>query len=401
MSAIVDVETLNANRQKADSDTIRQLQESNEHLQLFAESIGAGFWSRTGEDTSTITWSDEVWSLLGYDEPEPYRYGLFREHLVGEDRQRYADALNRMHEQQVPLDIEVCARLKNGCRRWLRVTAKIVHDSSGRLDKVIGAVQDIDKLHRLQDLNAQLTTTTKALQHQSQQTSASNNELRALAYASSHDLRTPMNSLSLILQVISEEIEEGNYEYVRQLARDGLEITRQGSDLVEDVLDYLRVADTSMPEESLDLSQLTQSVLEQLSAAEPAVMDVTTVTVKGPLPQVQGCRIQIRLLIYNLISNAVKFRRSDYTHSVIVEAVAEDGYEGVAVTDNGIGIAEHKQAEVFDMFKRLNRKSDYPGSGLGLALCQRIALNHRARLLLRSEPGCGSTFTIWFPVESV
>ncbi len=365
-----------------------RLKASNDQLELFAQSIGAGQWSRT--DSQAITWSKEVWELLGYDQPgDVVENGMFRRHLDDDDLQRYAEALSRMHEKNEPLDIEVNARLKNGQRRWLRVTARIVNDAKG--SRVAGAVQDLDKLYRLQALDSKLSTTMAELKHQSEQTRFSNNELRALAYASSHDLQSPINSLRLVLQAIDGDIEEGDLEGARQWVSKGAGIIEQGAELVDNILGYMQTVGIEQNNGLVDLSDVVAEVVANFEE-HTGVLHINPV-----LPLITGDLQQLKILMQNLISNALKFRKAEGQHRVSIVPVEDVCRVGVSITDSGIGISKHKQRDIFTMFTRLHLPSEYPGTGLGLALCQRIALNHKATIEVYSRAGQGSTFTIWFP----
>ncbi len=373
---------------------ITELQEANERFRLFARSIGAGVWSRsTANGTDKITWTEEVWDLLGYEGPQEYKFGLFREHLDEHDRERYTEAITLMHQNEQPLDIEVRAFLKDGTRRWLRVTAEIVKNEDGTLDKVVGAIQDIEKLHRLQTLNLELKTALSDLQHQSMRTRAANEELCSFAYASSHDMKAPMNSLKLILQVVGEELDEGNIEFARKLVDEGANITSYGIELVDDILDYVQVVGAEQTIVSTDLSSIVRTICDRLRD-ETGFADVH---ITGPLPKINGDEKQLRILMYHLIHNAVKFKKSEVLHHVSITPIYDSHRSGVAITDTGIGIAKGKQKDIFKMFTRLNSVAEFTGNGLGLALCQRIALNHRAQIYVESTVGTGSTFTIWFP----
>ena len=393
---------------------ITRLQASNERYRLFAKSMGAAMWSRsTSGGVDRITWSDEFWELLGYDGPQEYTFGLFREHLDEHDRKRYTDAITLMHQQHQPLDIEVQAYLKNGGRRWFRVTAEIVHNANGTLDKVVGSLQDIEKLHRLQALNQNLSTALAELQHQSVKLRASNDELCSFAYASSHDIKAPMNSIKLVFQVLGEEIEEGNLEFARNLVNDGMKITGHGLELVDDILDYVQVVSAEQTTASTDLSAIVSDIIAEIvtrpaNTAELADLPVdlqvnvqvelpVDVQVAGALPAIEGDPRQLRILMYHLIHNATKFRKEGIQHEVRIEAVSDDTRFGVAITDNGIGIDEKKRQDIFKMFMRLNSVTEFAGNGLGLALCKRIALNHKAVIDVKSTIGEGSTFTVWFP----
>ena len=162
--------------------------------------------------------------------------------------------------------------------------------------------------------------------------------------------------------------------------------------LVDDLLDYGRVVDQDMTWEAVALDDLVAETVEDLHS------DIQAAGAKlhiSPLPVVQGNPAQLRMLVHNLMSNAVKYRRPDVELEIHVDgSILEDGNRTLSIRDNGCGIPETHIDRVFGVFTRLHRHEEIPGTGLGLALCKRIASNHNGSISVSSTKGQGSTFNV-------
>lgn len=217
-------------------------------------------------------------------------------------------------------------------------------------------------------------------------------EQRMFTYAFSHDLKTPANSLRLLLREIAEESElsaDG-----RELVEDGTAMAKRMAQQVEDVLAYSRSIDVETEFEPVELSPLLKSILVDLrhdidqSAAKVDIND---------LPTINGSEEQLRSLFQNLVGNALKYADKSRTPEIVISAADVGHGYAISVRDNGIGIAPEHQNRIFDLFARLHTRADYPGTGIGLTLCRRVAENHNGSIAVTSSPGNGATFTIAIP----
>jgi light-regulated signal transduction histidine kinase (bacteriophytochrome) len=166
--------------------------------------------------------------------------------------------------------------------------------------------------------------------------------------------------------------------------------------LIEDLLKFSRVATHGRPFTVVDLELVTKEVVEDLDAQvehSGATIDI------GPLPTIAADELQMRQLMQNLISNALKFHREGVAPEVTIEAtVAADSLQ-LAVHDNGIGFEPQYSQRIFRVFERLHGRSHYSGTGIGLALCSKIVERHGGSIEARGEPGAGATFVITLPVR--
>ncbi|MEM7405522.1 MAG: PAS-domain containing protein [Pseudomonadota bacterium] len=218
----------------------------------------------------------------------------------------------------------------------------------------------------------------------------SNLELEQFAYVASHDLQEPLRMVASYTQLLERQLSADLDNDAREFMDYIVEGARRMQSLVNDLLAYSRVGsgELRVGDVALDdiVNQARQNLRLQLED-QHARLDV------DELPVVPGIRTLLVQLFQNLIENALKFR-SDTAPEITIAAVAHDGVLEVTVADNGIGIpAEHAQ-RIFEPFKRLHRKDEIPGNGIGLALCTKIARLHGGRIDVESEVGRGTRFHV-------
>ncbi|WP_414897896.1 transporter substrate-binding domain-containing protein [Rhodovulum sp. YEN HP10] len=241
-------------------------------------------------------------------------------------------------------------------------------------------------LAEIEDLNAELRAQIAIVQR-------TNAELRDFAYATSHDLKSPINTLMLIADALAEAGVNRLPDEDRALIEDMHEILARMARMISDVLDYTRAVGGEQPPDCVELSRIVSEVMQDLAAdiaASGARLRV------DDLPRLTGNPRQLHQLMQNLISNAIKFRLPDKSPEIDIETVtAPPGMIAFSVSDRGIGIDPKFHDRIFQLFTHLNDTDLYPGSGLGLAICQRVALNHGGRIMVQSTPGAGSRFTVF------
>lgn len=225
----------------------------------------------------------------------------------------------------------------------------------------------------------------------------SNKELEDFTYIASHDLREPLRKISAFGQLLQESLEgkldedeEENFAFMI----DGATRMKQ---MIDDLLVYSRVTTKAKPPELVDLN----NVIKDLKDVELAVQVEETggvINVPEPLPPVQADPSQMHQLLQNLIGNGLKYSRKDVAPVITVRSRQEnEKMVRIEVQDNGIGIKDEYQANIFGMFKRLHSREDYEGSGIGLAVCKKIVERHGGKIGFVSNPGEGSTF--WFTIS--
>jgi PAS domain S-box-containing protein len=221
-----------------------------------------------------------------------------------------------------------------------------------------------------------------------------NAELQDFAYTASHDLSEPLRMVASFLGLLerrsAEDLDEKGREYLRQ-ASDGAVRMRH---LIDDLLTYSRVANEEPRREQVDLHEVVDSVLAVLG---PAIAETGATVQVGELPTLEAEPTQLTQLLQNLIGNAVKFHPPGRPTTVRIRARRAMGACVLTVADDGIGIDEADQERIFAMFTRLHGRETYAGTGIGLAICRRIAERHGGRIYVESTPGQGSAFHTLLP----
>ena len=164
--------------------------------------------------------------------------------------------------------------------------------------------------------------------------------------------------------------------------------------MVRSLLVYSGVSTKGMAFEQIDLNTLIED-LKAFELAGQLEQAHGNISIVGQLPAVKGDPDQVRQLLQNLVSNALKYRKKDIAPEVIVRAHTQDhGMVRIELQDNGIGVPAKRHDDIFVMFRRLHSRNDYDGTGIGLAVCKRVVERHQGKTGVTSEPGQGATF--WF-----
>jgi light-regulated signal transduction histidine kinase (bacteriophytochrome) len=216
------------------------------------------------------------------------------------------------------------------------------------------------------------------------------------ASIASHDLQEPLRKI----RTFTQQVAVSEAEHLSEKGRDYMQRTNSAAErmqkLIEDLLRFSRVATHGRPFAPVDLAAVTSEVLNDLEAQVERSGAVVKV---GALPTISADALQIRQLMQNLISNAIKFRRPGVVPEVSIDAEIVASDVRITVRDNGIGFEDRYSRRIFRVFERLHGRNEYPGTGIGLALCRKIAERHGGTVVAESELGVGSTFTVTLPLH--
>lgn len=223
----------------------------------------------------------------------------------------------------------------------------------------------------------------------------SNEELEAYAYVTSHDLKEPLRMVSGYLQLLERRYSDKLDDNAREFIKYAVEGASNMNDLINDLLVLSRISTKAAEFEKVDLNKVAESVK---SALKFKIDENRALINIGRLPEVTAEPTQMQQLIQNLVANALKFRSKE---NPVIEIGAEKqgGYYKIWVKDNGIGIEKDFFEKIFVIFQRLHSRVEYPGTGIGLAICKKIIERHGGRIWVESEPGKGSAFYFTLPAE--
>ncbi|HEY6339885.1 MAG TPA: PAS domain S-box protein [Bryobacteraceae bacterium] len=262
--------------------------------------------------------------------------------------------------------------------RWFIGRALPVRDGQGRIVKWFGTCTDIDEQKRVQDELRRI-----------------NQDLEQFAYSASHDLQEPLRSVKIYTELLAKRYgDELNDEAQKFMGFVRGGATRMET-LVRDLLAYTRVTSIDQPMESADAAEALKSALSNLGVA---ISEAGAKVIAESLPRVPVHATHLQQLFQNLIGNAIKYRSPDRPPVVHITATRQKAHWLFAIRDNGIGIDPKYRETIFGLFKRLHTTEEYSGTGIGLALCQRIVNRYQGRIWVESEPGQGSTFRFTLPV---
>ncbi len=245
----------------------------------------------------------------------------------------------------------------------------------------------------LEEQAAQRQQAEEALAQRGEDLARSNKELQQFAYVASHDLQEPLRMVSSYTQLLARRYQDKLGGEADEFIAYAVEGANRMQVLINDLLDYARVATRVKPFEPTDCEAVLNQVLADLKAA----IDESGVAVThDSLPTVLADERQLGQVFQHLLGNAIKYRAAEGTR-VHVVAERKDGAWRFAVRDNGIGIDPQYADRIFVIFQRLHRKTEYSGTGIGLAICKKIVERHGGQIWVESELGKGATFSFTIP----
>ena len=222
----------------------------------------------------------------------------------------------------------------------------------------------------------------------------SNEELERFAYVSSHDLQEPLRMVTLYSQLLERRYKNRLDDDADDFIEYIVENAKRMKQLIDDLLEYSRVSSQTKQYENVNIEKILDNVLKNLSIS--IIENNVRVTYES-LPNILADKNQMLQVFQNLITNAIKFR-GDKSPEVNISAYKNQNEWIFSVSDNGIGIKPEHQKQIFAVFKRLHTKEEYPGSGIGLSITQKIIKQHGGQIWVESESGKGSIFYFSIPV---
>jgi PAS domain S-box-containing protein len=374
----------------ADDITVRKaaeeaLRESEERFRATFEQAAVGV-VHTDITGRYLRSNKKFCDFLGYSQQE-----LVKVHFLDithpEDRARDLAHYQKMLARKIKsYTVDKRYRHKDGSFVWANVTVNPVCDESGRPQYFISIIQDITERKRAEE----------ALALKAQELARSNADLEQFAYVASHDLQEPLRSIAGYTQLLSRRYKGRLDADADQFIAYAVEGATRLQQLITDLLTYSRVDSRAGAPGRVRCDQVLARVRSNL---HQMVKEHRAEISSDRLPAVWGDASQLEQLFQNLIANGIKFRQNRRPPRVHVSAarLGEDWL--FSVRDNGIGIRRKYFNRLFVIFQRLHSQEEYPGTGIGLALCKKIVERHGGRIWVESKFGKGSTFYYTIPAK--
>ncbi len=327
-----------------------------------------------------ISWNEGVEQLIGYSEKEWIGQHASIIFTPEEKAAEVCDSEMRLaRESGSATDIR-WHRHKNGTEFFANGFMNSVHDEQGALIGYTKILSDETARKQLQD---SLTE--------------SNTALEQFAYVASHDLQEPLRTMSTFAELLSNKyrgaLDAEADHFLDFMLRGAVRMNA----LVRDLLAYARLTTEEERPSSIALDEDLEAALTHL---EQAISESGAAVTHDPLPTLPVDRGQMVRLFQNLIGNAIKYRKPDQAPKVHIAAKQKGAEWVISIRDNGIGFDPKYASTIFEPFKRLHTAEEYPGTGVGLAICRRIIQAQRGRIWAESQPGAGTTFFFTLPVDS-
>ncbi|MEO8605587.1 MAG: PAS domain S-box protein [bacterium] len=305
------------------------------------------------------------------------------------------DELREQRHALGTASVEADGQRRDGSRVPVEIKLRLLETDDGPL--LTSAIRDITDRRRaeaeIRHLNADLE---RRVVERTGELARSNADLEQFAYVASHDLQEPLRAVASYTQLLARRYSDRlDGDALRFIERSAAAVGRMQA-LIRDLLAYSRVDTRGGAIQPTDCGALLVDVLEDLQAS---IVESGAVITHDPLPVIAGDPSQLRQLLQNLLGNAIKFCGST-PPQVHVSASEAEGAWHFAVRDNGIGIEPEYNERIFIIFQRLHSRRDYPGTGVGLAICKKIVERHGGRIWIDSAVGNGTTVRFHLPAKA-
>jgi len=360
------------------------LRESEEKYRTILENIEDGYYESDLVGNLTF-FNDSICRIWQYPREELLSLNN-RQYMDQENARKAFQAYNKVYRTGEPgkvCDYEIIRR--DGTRRCIEASVSLRKDSSGKPIGFRGIIRDVTERKEAEE----------ALKVKTEELARSNRDLEQFAYVASHDLQEPLRMVTSYVQLLAQryngKLDSDADEFI-SFATDGASRMRK---LINDLLTYSRVKTQGKALEPTDCETVLNESLDNLKMA---IEENSALVTHDSLPTVMADNPQLVELFQNLIGNAIKFRGNEPPRIHVSAGRNGSGWI-FSVRDNGIGIAPEYSKRIFIIFQRLHNREKYAGTGIGLAICQKIVERHGGRIWVESEVGKGTTFYFTLPAS--
>ncbi len=371
----------------------KELKESEERVRILSQNaVDAIFLA--SKDRDIISWNPSTLIMFGLDEQTIKSKKIEDLIVPPERRDAFFFEYNEIFERKGTggRAMESVARRDDGVEIQVGFTASVI-ELEGK-PHALFIMRDVTEQKEQQEKIIELLDQMQVLNKELER---SNTDLENYTYVVSHDLKAPLRSIrsfgSFIMEDNSDQLNVEGKEYMDRI----INAATHMDDLIGDLLLLSRVGRKFTEVEKIDVNELIDSIGEDIYAT---IQERNAVIVRDELPLVVGQKTWVRQLFMNLITNGLKFNKSEHPTITINVDETNDFYT-FSINDNGIGISPEYHSKIFDLFERLHTKTEYEGTGAGLTICKKIVENLGGRLWVESDVGEGSTFYFTYPRKEV
>ena len=344
--------------------------------------IGSWEWN---VKTGNINWSDELYSIYRVD-PNTFKPTLssFADYMCPNDEKYVNQHVDQLLSEGKSQNFDFRIVLDDGSIRVLNTLAEVAEfDKNGKPGIIVGINQDITER---KEIELKLNENIKKL-------AQSNKELEQFAYITSHDLREPLRMITSFLQLLErryhDQLDQDANEFIG-FAVDG---AKRLDAMTNDLLQYSKISSQKKEIIPVNFEHVLKHALENLKVQ---IEESNAIITHDPLPTINGDEQLKVQLFQNIIGNAIKYR-SEKPPKIHISATKEKNQYLFSIKDNGIGMSSKHLEKIFTIFQRLHTQEDYEGTGIGLAIAQKIVHQQGGQIWVESEPGKGSTFYFTIP----
>lgn len=381
-------------KRKDEMETTRELLDETEELLQF----GSWAWEI---GTNRVTWTPGLYTLLEHNEvdsADKISLELYLSHVLEEYRQTFHDIIHHAVRAREDFSYEYIIRTTSGVLKNVSTRGKLLKDESGEVLKMLCINRDITAMR----------TFEKEQDRNIRELNRSNRDLEEFAYIASHDLQEPLRKISMFTERLKAHYERVPDKEAELFMDRILASAANMRTLIDNLLDFSRANRRSQNFEQVSLRKVFDAVLSELELKIEETR--SNIRFEGTFPVLEAVASEMAQVFNNVLSNAIKFRKSDRVAEVriafsrlnktekhVLGLPAMQVFYKIDVEDNGIGFDSQYADKIFQIFQRLNGKSEYPGSGIGLAICKKIVEKHNGLIFAKSEPDRGAVFTIILP----
>ncbi|HYP07326.1 MAG TPA: PAS domain-containing protein, partial [Bryobacteraceae bacterium] len=363
----------------------QELRRSEERQRLAVEAGKVGLW-HWDIAANHVEWSDFIYELHGLEKGE---FGGTVEDFAAlvhpEDRELVSEALSSALAGKADYHVEFRALRPDGTLRWIFTNGK-VRFQNGQPVQMLGAMLDM----------TESKAAAEALTKANEELRRANEDLNQFAYSASHDLREPLRMIALYTQLLQRKHLDALGGDAPRFVGYVVDGVKRMDTLLRDLLEYTEAvssgADT--PRESVDMARVFEMVRANVAAM---IQETGAIISADPLPVLQWRQSHALQVLQNLIVNAIRYRDPARTPRIHVACEKHLRSWQFSVSDNAIGVDPRYHERIFGMFKRLHSSEKYEGTGIGLAICQKVIQRNGGRIWIESELGAGSTFYFTCP----